>query len=461
MTRRDPGILLTELRHVTDELQRMQGAPVRGAWVVDAYTVILEIGRDTLRLEAWPLPRAHTIARRPPSPAHPLSFQGLLRARLHGPLLSLDVLDDDRALALRFPSGTLEARLFGRSGGLWWREGDRVIAGAGGPAPTNLPTLGGADATRAPRFGPRDGSWDLGARDWFEAAARELEADRWMAHVRSGLRRRMSHVDRRIQHLRDDLARAERADTLRAQADALAASLHRWPGRAPSVTVEDPSGGGIWTLELDASVSVSVNMQRRYARAARLERGAETTLSRLLEAEAERADLDALATQADGSDIVGLRAVAQRARLGAPAARRAGPPEPLGGHWRWRDASNHLIRVGRHDAGNHELVFRVARGRDAWLHLKDRPSPHVIVCADGKQGPTSALLDAGEQLLLAAAKVPVGDSAEVQRARVTDLRAIPGARLGSVRVLRADVRVVTRRAEAPAGWERDDLDAPP
>jgi hypothetical protein len=85
----------------------------------------------------------------------------------------------------------------------------------------------------------------------------------------------------------------------------------------------------------------------------------------------------------------------------------------------------------------------------------------VVVSADTPRGPTPALLDAGEQLLLTSAKVPVGESAEVQRARVTDLRSVPGARLGTVRVLRAEVRFVTRRAEAPAGWTREDPEAAP
>jgi hypothetical protein len=288
-----------------------------------------------------------------------------------------------------------------------------------------------------------------------------LEEDRWRAHVRGGLRRQLAHVARRVHHLRDDLERAERAGALRAEADALAASLHRWPGRMAHVTDEDPEGGESLVIELDPSISVSANMQRRYARAARLERGAEGTLTRLLEGEEQQVVLQALVDQVDGADLLALRALAQRARLGPPDAHRAGPPEPLGGHWRWRDASNHLIRVGRHDAGNQELVFRVARGRDTWLHLKDRPSPHVIVSADGKGGASSKLIDAGEQLLLAAAKVPLGESAEVQRARVADLRAIPGARLGSVRVLRAEVGIATRRSESLAGWTRDDLNAPP
>jgi predicted ribosome quality control (RQC) complex YloA/Tae2 family protein len=460
MTRRDPGILLSELRHVTAELQRLCGAPCRGAWVLDAHTVVLDIGRETLLLETWPVPRMHTITRRPPSPSHPLSFQGLLRARAHGPLLALEVLADDRAVALRFPTGTLEARLFGRAGGIWWVEGERVIAGAGGPAPSTLGPLGGADGTRAPRFGPQAGSWDLGARAWFEEGKRSAETERWRTHVRGSLRRRLTQVVRRITHVRDDLARAEHTDQLRAQADALAASLHRFPGRAAQVTLDDLHGGPSFVLHLDPSVTVVANLRKLYDRASRLERSAESTLARLIEAEAEEALLIKQVAESDVADLAHLHELSRRARLGPPPEPSA-PVTKLGGHWRWRDAANHLVRVGRHDAGNHELVFRASRGRDTWLHLLDRPSPHVVVTADGKQGASAKLIDVGEQLLLLAAKVPVGESAEVQRARVADLRAIPGGRLGAVRVLRAQVHVATRRADAPAGWMREDLDVNP
>jgi predicted ribosome quality control (RQC) complex YloA/Tae2 family protein len=56
------------------------------------------------------------------------------------------------------------------------------------------------------------------------------------------------------------------------------------------------------------------------------------------------------------------------------------------------------VSLGKSEKGNIELL-RNAKSRDIWMHLKDRPSAHVIITTDKQQLP--------EKLLEAAAKLCV------------------------------------------------------
>ncbi|MBI3557430.1 MAG: DUF814 domain-containing protein [Deltaproteobacteria bacterium] len=53
------------------------------------------------------------------------------------------------------------------------------------------------------------------------------------------------------------------------------------------------------------------------------------------------------------------------------------------------------IWVGRNHKENEELVIRLARGNDLWLHVKGRPGAHVVVQLPGGKSPSlETLLDA-------------------------------------------------------------------
>lgn len=82
------------------------------------------------------------------------------------------------------------------------------------------------------------------------------------------------------------------------------------------------------------------------------------------------------------------------------------------------------IFVGRSTSQNTEVTFKIARGDDWWLHVRNIPGGHVIVRGDGREIPETTFQEAAG---LAAYFSPFRDEAsvEVEIARRSTVRRIP------------------------------------
>ena len=92
------------------------------------------------------------------------------------------------------------------------------------------------------------------------------------------------------------------------------------------------------------------------------------------------------------------------------------------------------VLVGRTDAENDYLSFRIARPEDWWFHVRGMPGSHVIL-----QGPAGA--DAGRQTLTRAAAIAAYHSkarnagvVAVSGTRVRDVSKPRGAKAGTVQI---------------------------
>ncbi len=445
----DAGILASELRHVVGCLQRLIGAPLHDAWMSSTGQVVLAVGHDLVLIEHDPVPRLHTIAGRPRNPINPFSFQGLLRARVQGPLTALRTVNDDRVVELVFGAHTLHARLFGKGGGIWLVEGERVIGSAGGPAPEALPPLpAGSPRATPPRFAPIEGDWDRAARDFLGPIAARVALDSARRRVRVHLGTLLARERRLVANLSEDLGRADRSDQLRASADALAAMLHTIPRGARAVdlpNLSDPER--TLHIELDPSKPASATMGRLYDKAGRLDRASGGILERLDTAERKVASLDEARASLDTADRDALAAILARWPLPQPKPKQDAPAAPFR---TWTGPQGQVVYVGRNDKGNHALVFRHSRGRDWWLHVRDRPGAHVVLpMANTGSAPSLEQLLVAANIALAASGAKPGEAYDVVYARVADLRPIKSA---PGKVLVRDERVLHVRREALEGW---------
>lgn len=456
MTRDAPGILLSELRHVVSGLRPRVGHHIQGARVPTPHAVALDVrGHSFLYVEVWPYPRLHPQVRAPANPPRPYSFQGLLRARFRGAITRIDLMEDDRIVEIGTTSHTLHLRLMGRGGGIWLLEGDRVIGASDGPAPDALPPLPeGHPTDTPPRFSPQgEEGWPEAAARWLGRHAAAIEREREIIQLRQELRRHVQRATRKVRHLEGDLSRAGRSERLRYEADALSALVHRLPKGTRDVEIPDPEHPDqTLTLRLDPARSPVEEMTRRYATARRLDAARAQIKDRLAEArearEAMVRDLDQLETP----DTAHLRRL--RSRYGLDRNRTPTSRPPSQRRWQtWTGPHGQRVLLGRNAAANHALTFGAARGRDWWLHLRDRPGAHAVIPMDhrGDAPPLSLLLVASE-LLLAAARVPEGATADVQYARVSDLAPVRG-QPGKVVVRHEKVLHVRRDPDVLQGWE--------
>ena len=123
--------------------------------------------------------------------------------------------------------------------------------------------------------------------------------------------------------------------------------------------------------------------------------------------------------------------------------------------WTWTGPAGERVLVGRNERGNRRLTFQVARGTDWWMHLRERPGAHLILPMKRDQTPTLAHLLGAAQVALVHAKIPEGVAADVQYARVRDVRSIPGE-VAKVRIADERVLRVSRDPAELVGWVRAD-----
>jgi len=109
------------------------------------------------------------------------------------------------------------------------------------------------------------------------------------------------------------------------------------------------------------------------------------------------------------------------------------------------------VLVGRTDADNDYLSFRVARPDDWWFHVRGMPGSHVML-----QGPPGA--DPGRETLHRAAAIAAYHSkareagvVAVSGTRVRDVSKLRGAKAGTVQIRHAKVFKVRPARGDPAG----------
>lgn len=445
----------SEIEAVVGGLQRCVGVALQQVWQPARDRVVLGLADGTMILlvPRGPEARIHSVAERPRNPPKPFSFQGACRARLHGPLLSLEKRPGDRVVWLGFATAGLELRLTGRSGGLWLVEGGTVVAAYDGPAPVALSPL----PARAPRPEPprfdTSGDADLAARAFFESGEATRTHIDLRARAERGLRTAIARDVRLLENLNDDLARAATAPAIRRHADLLAASLHAVPRGATVFEATDWETGESIPIPLDPALPASAVMERMYKQARRLDRVGQRVAGRIAEVDAH------LRTHRD--QLAGIEALTDdqiRAVLGSlPRERRSSRvPRTSQPYVEWTGPAGERVLVGRNAAGNRKLTFQVARGTDWWMHVRDRPGAHLVLPMEARdRTPPLELLLAAAQIALVHAKLPPGVAAEIQYTRARDVRAVPGE-VGRVTLANEKVLRVVRDPAALVGWSTDD-----
>ncbi len=301
-----------------------------------------------------------------------------------------------------------------------WREtyGDRLEAALAGEVPEVLPGDGTIFA--------RHRAWSLERAQKLILAPRQATVDRKLVRERERLARYG-------EALHGDRLRHETALQLRTKAQALSSELWRIKGAQGRIELADGS-----VIELPQGLRAEVAAQKWFSAVKRAERG----LQRIAELERERArqvlelEVRLAAPPPPPSPKITTGTVHSKKdgkRMEADAKRDDKRSDGKGKAFRSVMVDGWEVIIGKGDADNDTLTFKVATGLDFWLHVASVPGSHVIIRNPDKiSEPPREVLERAAQLAAFFSKARDGGKVEVHWCRVADVSKPRGFAPGKV-----------------------------
>lgn len=272
----------------------------------------------------------------------------------------------------------------------------------------------------------------------FESSAKAERLARFKASVLAPLRAEMKKTAKR----RRDLA-LEREGLLRHHdckrlADILSANFASLKKGAPSINALDvysPDGATV-DIALDPAKTPAENIQRYYKLHRKFEKGVPRIDAEISAMETRERELAGKIAEIEKMEDVPETAQmspspAQAMRRGSVKKKEKGTPKFAR---RFISTDGIEIIVGRTDRENDEITFKVANGRDLWLHARDYPGSHVVARLPKNAGPSQTTLRESAMLAIHYSKAAKSGKGEVTYGRVKDVTKPKGAPPGKVLV---------------------------
>ncbi len=197
------------------------------------------------------------------------------------------------------------------------------------------------------------------------------------------VRNELHRATNKIAVLTDELAAAENADLWRIRADNLSTYRYRFKDHADAeVTVENIYDGAEISIPLDRRLTIAANVTACYKKYDKLKRSTRFIAEQIELCREEIAYLETIAHALTSSttlaDVDEIRAELIAGGYLKDARKRTAPskkPQPL----KFTAPDGTEILVGKNNAQNDRLTFKLAAPDDLWLHAKDITGSHVIV----------------------------------------------------------------------------------
>jgi hypothetical protein len=280
-----------------------------------------------------------------------------------------------------------------------------------------------------------EGEGDLLARHqaWSEGRAEELVLKPLQAAAVRKQAQEAARLDRLGQALERDRVRHEGQLALKEQARRLAAELYRLKGVTREAVLLDGA-----RMPLPEGATAEAAAQAWFAAAKKAERG----LARVRELEAELArEREAWARQAELP--LALEAPRARQPKRGEAPKGKGTKRMQGGEGKRKDGKGAAFRsvmvdgfevlIGKGDAENDQLTFKVADNLDFWLHVANVPGSHVVIRNPDKLSELPrTVVERAAELAAYHSKARDGGKVEVHLARIADISKPRGFAPGKV-----------------------------
>ncbi len=268
-----------------------------------------------------------------------------------------------------------------------------VLGESGESVGLNAARITGGDAAKYRAFG----SMNEAADAFYGRLVRDSRLDERKKMVSRMLRRAGNRVRSSIEGVRRDLVSAGEADAVLRKGELLLAHLDVVEEKASVVSV--PAEDGPLEIALDPRFTPSENAQKYFRRYKKLKRRASTGLVRLQEMEEEERFIGALAFDLETAEVVEDVLSVEEALVQSGYARRGGRKKEKDARPRGRQAARAKpyrrfvsptgweVIVGKNAMGNDEMLKRVGRASDTWLHARGVPGSHVLLRRTGDGPP--------------------------------------------------------------------------
>lgn len=205
-------------------------------------------------------------------------------------------------------------------------------------------------------------------------------------------------ISRKLNAQREELKECDYKDELKLKGDLINANIYRLQKGQKSALLENYyDEGKQLEIKLDERLSPSQNAQKYYSEY-RKSVNAEKKLAELIE-KGEKELLyiesvqDALMRSTTENEVLLLKQeLAEQGYLRIRGAKQKPPKElpPM----EFTSSDGYRILVGRNNKQNDKLTLKTAEKTDIWLHTKDIPGSHTIICTRGESVPERTITEA-------------------------------------------------------------------
>jgi len=272
----------------------------------------------------------------------------------------------------------------------------------------------------------------------FDSTAKAERLAKVKAAALAPLRAEMKKTAKRQRDLALDRTGLLRHSDCKRLGDILSANFALLKKGASSINAPDvySSSGATVEISLDPAKSPVENIQRYYKLYRKFEKGV------------PRIDAEAEALEKHAKELAGKIAVIEKMEEALEAVKSPPPPAQAkqrgAGKKKGKGAPKFARRfistdgieiiVGRTDRENEEITFKVANGRDLWLHARDYPGSHVVARLPKNAEPSPATLREAAMLAIHYSKAAKSGKGEVTYSRAKDVTKPKGAPPGKVYV---------------------------
>jgi predicted ribosome quality control (RQC) complex YloA/Tae2 family protein len=301
------------------------------------------------------------------------------------------------------------------------------------PAVTGKDFTAGQTAATAPGG---DFAFNREMEKKFESSAATERLARFKAAALAPLRAEMKKTAKRQRDLAVEREGLLRHISYKRLGDILSANFASLKKGAPAIKAPDvysPDGATV-DIPLDPAKNPAENIQRYYKLYRKYEKGVPR-----IDAETEAMEKRVKELAGKITVIEKMEEVAEALKTFQPTAqakqRVAGKKEEKGKPKfarRFISTDGIEIIVGRTDRENEEITFKVANGRDLWLHARDYPGSHVVARLPKNAEPSQATLRECAMLAIHYSKAAKAGKGEVAYCRAKDVTKPKGAPPGKV-----------------------------